>query len=541
MSAQPPFVFAMATADWEFEQIHRLNHATFAEEIPQHRPSPDCRLVDQFHGENTYLICRSGRTLAGMLAVRSNRPFSLDKKLDNLDSFLPHGRRVCEVRLLAIDQRFRGSPVLRGLLGMLRRYAIAQGFDLGIISATPQQLKLYRHLGFVPFGPLVGSVEARFQPMYVLLEAFETATHQILHHQPHATRPSVVSFLPGPVTVRRPVRQAFAHAPESHRTDRFVEQLESTKRILCACVGARRAELLLGSGTLANDVIVGQLSLESRRGIVLSNGEFGDRLIDQAQRFQLDFDTMAFPWGEPFDYRALRHALAGVPTPSWVFGTHCETSTGVLNDLAKLQTLCADYQVRLCLDCISTIGTMPVDLSGVYLASCVSGKGLGAYSGLSMVFSDHDVLPQPKRLPRYLDLGLYAQQQGVPFTFSSNLLGALDAAVRGVDWNQRFVQLGELSTILDTGLRDLGYERVGRHTRTSPAVFTIALPTTVDSVRFGYQLEDAGYLVSFNSQYLRRRNWFQVCLMGECTSHQLARFLSVLPRAGGLETRSPPP
>ena len=93
MSLRPPLVFKTAVEDWEFEAIHRLNYKTFVEEIPQHLASPAQRLVDKFHAENTYLIALSGRKLAGMLAVRGNRPFSLDQKLDQLDSFLPPGRR----------------------------------------------------------------------------------------------------------------------------------------------------------------------------------------------------------------------------------------------------------------------------------------------------------------------------------------------------------------------------------------------------------------------------------------------------------------
>src|SRR5207253_185916 len=83
MSTRQPLVFKTATEDWEFEQIHRLNYKTFAEEIPQHQASPTHRLVDKFHLENTYLISLCGKTLVGMLAVRGSRPFSLDQKLEN--------------------------------------------------------------------------------------------------------------------------------------------------------------------------------------------------------------------------------------------------------------------------------------------------------------------------------------------------------------------------------------------------------------------------------------------------------------------------
>src|SRR4051794_19305410 len=101
MSSRPPLVFKTATEDWEFEQIHRLNYRTFVEEIPQHQAAPTQRLVDKFHAENTYLISVCGNKLVGMLAVRGARPFSLDQKLPELDSYLPAGRRTCEIRLLA--------------------------------------------------------------------------------------------------------------------------------------------------------------------------------------------------------------------------------------------------------------------------------------------------------------------------------------------------------------------------------------------------------------------------------------------------------
>src|SRR3954464_13162842 len=136
MSSRPPIVFKTATEDWEFESIHRLNHKTFAEEIPQHKASASERLVDKFHAENTYLICLNGRKLAGMLAVRANRPFSLDQKLENLDSYLPSGRKVCEIRLLAIEKKFRGAQVLQGILALLWQHGIEKSYDLAVISGT---------------------------------------------------------------------------------------------------------------------------------------------------------------------------------------------------------------------------------------------------------------------------------------------------------------------------------------------------------------------------------------------------------------------
>src|ERR1043166_3753099 len=261
MSSRPPLVFKTASEDWEFEAIHRLNYQTFAEEIPQHKADPSQRLVDKFHSENTYLIALCGRKLAGMLAVRSNRPFSLDQKLENLDSYLPAGRKICEIRLLAVEKKFRGAQVLQGILALLWQHGVEKGYDLAIISGTTRQFRLYQHLGFVPFGPVVGSGDAQFQPMYVTLETFEKTAREFLRSSPsRAFHPSAVNFLPGPVTVRREVRRAFEQAPESHRADAFIKEFQAAKQVLCELVCARKVELLLGSGTLANDVVASQLS-----------------------------------------------------------------------------------------------------------------------------------------------------------------------------------------------------------------------------------------------------------------------------------------
>lgn len=172
MSAARPIV-KIATDAWEFDEIHHLNHQTFAEEIPQHDSGPSRRLVDRFHEENTDVVAVHDRRIAGMLAIRSARPFSLDRKLADLDAYLPPGRDVCELRLLAVDPAHRASAMLPALLAEAWRHIVGHGHDLAIISAYLGQMKLYAHLGFEPFGPLVGSrPDVMFQPMMLTLERF---------------------------------------------------------------------------------------------------------------------------------------------------------------------------------------------------------------------------------------------------------------------------------------------------------------------------------------------------------------------------------
>lgn len=158
--------FKIADNNSEFEQVHRLNYETFVEEIPQHERNEERKLVDKFHNENTYLICLHSEELLGMMAIRDNRPFSLDLKLGDLESYLPESRSICEIRLLAIKQGRRGRKVIHGLFKLCSEYTRDKNYDLGIVSANPGQSRLYNRLGFTPFAHIVGEPGAQYQPMY---------------------------------------------------------------------------------------------------------------------------------------------------------------------------------------------------------------------------------------------------------------------------------------------------------------------------------------------------------------------------------------
>ena len=173
------YTVKIATEPDDLEQIHGLNYRTFVEEIPQHHPNPERRLVDQFHAENTYVVCKAGDEVVGMVCVRDRRPFSVDEKIgpfeDHLPADVPVPDRPCEIRLLAIDPAHRGARVILGLLSHLLSLGLERGYDFALMSGRPANMTLYRGLGFRPFGPLTGTTEAPFQPMYATAELFVMA------------------------------------------------------------------------------------------------------------------------------------------------------------------------------------------------------------------------------------------------------------------------------------------------------------------------------------------------------------------------------
>ncbi|MEP7013648.1 MAG: aminotransferase class V-fold PLP-dependent enzyme [Acidobacteriota bacterium] len=334
-----------------------------------------------------------------------------------------------------------------------------------------------------------------------------------------------VSFLPGPVPMHPEVSRAFAGPAISHRSAAFHAQMAEVKRRLCDLVGLPNVQLLVGSGTLANDAVGAQLSLLTGRGLVLSNGEFGERLIEQAGRFGLAFTPLRSEWGEPLP---LDEASRTVEPIEWIWAVHCETSTGVLNDLSRLADLARERGAKLCVDAISSVGNTSVDLSNAWLATATSGKGLAAYPGLGLVFHREEIAPS-SRLPRYLDLGLWAREDGVPFTASSNLLAALGSALEigGREDGRR----ARLAADLRPRIERMGFSCLAPVETAAPWVLTLIPPDGTSAFALGERLEAEGFLLSYRSGYLVRRNWLQICWMGEHAPAALDALLDALREA----------
>lgn len=67
---------------------------------------------------------------------------------------------------------------------------------------------------------------------------------------------------------------------------------------------------MMGRVSLANEAIAPNLStLKNQSGLIISNGEFGERIINRATRHNLKFHSLKKNWGEVFDYNEIAEIL----------------------------------------------------------------------------------------------------------------------------------------------------------------------------------------------------------------------------------------
>ena len=324
------------------------------------------------------------------------------------------------------------------------------------------------------------------------------------------------NFSTGPVAVSPAVTRAFHAPPMSHRSDAFAQLARETCARLCAFTGAQHVAIASGSGTLANDIIAQQLRFAKGRGVIIADGEFGERLCTQAASAGLRFDVLRAPWGDCVDVATIESHLQKNQGVAWLWCTQHETSTGVAHDVQALCALAKRYAFKLCLDCMSAIGMTALDLRDVYLASASSGKGLASYAGLALVFAQTRNVPSApnEHIAPSLDLGRYLLGDGIPFTLSSNLLAALHASVASID-EFRYERIARDSAEMREQFERAGFSIIAKAHCAASGIIAMSIPKEISTQQLGESLRRDGVHIGFESAYLRERHWVQIALMGE--------------------------
>jgi len=321
-----------------------------------------------------------------------------------------------------------------------------------------------------------------------------------------------INFIPGPATISKDTLLEASRPVISHRNEEFCRLYSNCADKLKALTNAEYITFLTGSGTLANDVIGAQIKLLNQKGLIISNGEFGERLVEQAQRLGLTFKHLSYTWGNGFDYQNIFEHI-DTKKYGWIWFTHCETSTGMLNNLGIISDYCKTKKVKVCVDAISSLGNTDVDLSNIYLASATSGKGLAALPGLAIVFSAYKAKPC-LNLPKYLDLGYYHFKDGLPFTLSANLLGVLNVELSKNNICDNIAHRKRLGAVLKKFARKKSFQIIGEEAEQSGYIFTFQLPGGIKSDMLGEYLKKEDILIHYKNPYLISRNWIQISLMG---------------------------
>ncbi|PNK03081.1 aminotransferase [Cylindrospermopsis raciborskii S07] len=244
-------------------------------------------------------------------------------------------------------------------------------------------------------------------------------------------------MIPGPTPVPEAALLALAKHPIGHRTGEFSNMMgEVTENLKWLHQTTNDVLMLNVSGTGAVEAGIINFLSPGDRILVGNNGKFGERWVEVGEAFGLNVEVVTAEWGKPLDPSKFGEILAADTKKEIkaVVITHSETSTGVINDLAAINShVKAHGEALIIVDAVTSLGAynVAVDELGLDIVASGSQKGYMIPPGLGFVSVSDKAWEAYKtaKLPKfYLDLGKYRKSTAkntTPFTPPVNLIVAL--------------------------------------------------------------------------------------------------------------------
>lgn len=312
--------------------------------------------------------------------------------------------------------------------------------------------------------------------------------------------------LPGPVQVPREIQRAmlrsFDHPMMDYRNEEFQavlkETAEASKQVFQT---ASPVYILCGSGASALETVMTNLVGPGDTVVICVVGYFGEYLLDVASHLGVNVIRVDAEWGKIVDPQAVRQALDAHPEVKAVFATHCETSTGAINNIEALGAVVSQYDAVFVVDAVSSIVGTPLyqDKWGIDMVATGGQKALMLPPGIALV----TVSEKARRAMHkhscpsfYLDLKKYEEllpKGHTPYTpniaLVNGLLEAIRMIERGGGMEAAYKRHAALREVTRAGVRALGLELLVEDAAASPTLTSVVF-TAADADQFRKMLRE---------------------------------------------------
>lgn len=342
-------------------------------------------------------------------------------------------------------------------------------------------------------------------------------------------QPRPILLCPGPVHIAPNVKKAVSRTIIGHREPEFTTLLNEMSEMIRPVVGLPQDDrqydvaFMTGSGTAANETMLANLGALGNV-LVVSNGEFGERLYEVVKLHFPESEHMQFGWQHQFNLADIEEALA-THQYRLVAMVHHETSTGMLNPVAAVAKLAHKYGAFISVDAVSSIGAETIELKkwGVDALTGASGKALSAMPGVGILVVKASVVRQIKKLNRrihYLDLYkhfAYMRDYGqTPNTPAVSVFVSLHAALRelhrqGLGSFQ--AAIAQRAYFTRQQLAAMGLQFSDYSKNTSKVITCVTLPPSLTFDRLAMQLKQRG-IVIYNGKGPLKDKIFQIGHIG---------------------------
>ncbi len=354
--------------------------------------------------------------------------------------------------------------------------------------------------------------------------------------------------IPGPTPCPDEVLQAMTKQMISHRGEEFEQILTDVTAKLKQMFQTKNDVLILtGSGTGGLEAAIVNMLSPGDKVLSVSIGLFGERFASIAEQFGAEVIPLHYEWGRAADTDDIRRALQAEPEIKAVLVTHNETSTGVTNDLASICPVVKEFDKRLIVDAMSSLGCidLPVDDWHCDVTVTCSQKGWMAPPGFAMISLSPEAWQahSKARMPRfYWDLTKAKnnlEKGQTPWTPGISIMFALSKSLEMVleeGLSNRLARHARVGKFTRDGLKSLGLSLFADEKYASNAVTAVAATNGLDTKKLLKIMREEHQIVLAGGQGKLGGKIFRIGHMGWVTEDDIEPVISALkvalPQAG---------
>ncbi|MGG7143298.1 pyridoxal-phosphate-dependent aminotransferase family protein [Clostridium nigeriense] len=251
-------------------------------------------------------------------------------------------------------------------------------------------------------------------------------------------------YSPGPTNIRENVRFEMSKETTNPDSDKeFVEFYKETCDSIAKIINTKNPTYILGGeGILGLEAACASLTEPGDRVLILDNGIYGRGFKDFVEMYGGEGVYLSESYSKAIDKNKLIEFLDKDSNFKYATVVHCDTPTGVLNDISKICQILNEYGILTVVDSISAIGgeKIRVDDWRIDIALGASQKALSAAPGLTIVsISEKARLAMKNRKTSivgfYCNLTIwenYYKDKWFPYTMPINNIMGLNKAISNI-------------------------------------------------------------------------------------------------------------
>lgn len=253
-----------------------------------------------------------------------------------------------------------------------------------------------------------------------------------------------INYAPGPTETRENVRLARAEKTTNPDIDvDFVEFYKKTCEKFGDIVGTKNdVYILSGEGILGLEAACASLTEKGDRVLVINNGIYGEGFKDFVTMYGGESVLFSSKYTRSIDVGELKAFLDKDSNFKYATVVHCDTPTGVLNDVSKICPLLKEYGILTVVDSVAgMVGErLNVDESKIDIILGGSQKAISTPAGLTIVGISKDAKNCIKNrktdvIGFYCNLNIwegYYEKKYFPYTMPISDIMGLDKALDNI-------------------------------------------------------------------------------------------------------------